>query len=298
LFGGHADIFRHYFNEEFPSESLSGQDPGRVAFERSALLDSVLARVLQETFRTEAVQHPQSDQGFWREFIMAMLGEAAIHNFYAQALSRVESWVEQVFWAAPNDGTVPQSVAQYLQSLMQFFPATASNALAERSAALHDFTLLVANREYFVARYLHELVVSNPLTVSAEVLRVKKLPSVLDALRGTDLFALAPHSGREAVLSPVGVIHLFRQTFFEFDSFLGEPVEHVWLSPGATVELVETSSRRVLTERTFEQSLEEVLKRESIDEAQDELSTAVKQENQRDTKLGSQFDVGVNILIV
>jgi hypothetical protein len=32
--------------------------------------------------------------------------------------------------------------------------------------------------------------------------------------------------------------------------------------------------------------LEEVLKRESIDEAQDELSTAVKQENQRDTKLG------------
>ena len=43
----------------------------------------------------------------------------------------------------------------------------------------------------------------------------------------------------EAVLSPIGIVHLFREYFFEFDSFLGSPAGHVWLSPGGTVELVE-----------------------------------------------------------
>ena len=60
----------------------------------------------------------------------------------------------------------------------------------------------------------------------------------------------------DAVLSPVGMIHLFRQYFFEFDSFLGPPVGHVWLSPGGTVELIEVSTRRTLTERAYEQAVE------------------------------------------
>src|SRR5205085_9744407 len=37
-------------------------------------------------------------------------------------------------------------------------------------------------------------------------------------------------------LSPLGVVHLFRQYFFELDSFLGVPVAHVWLSPGTSLE--------------------------------------------------------------
>ena len=40
-----------------------------------------------------------------------------------------------------------------------------------------------------------------------------------------------------AILSPIGIIHLYREYFFEFNSFLGPPVGHVWLSPGGTVEL-------------------------------------------------------------
>lgn len=292
LFGGNG--FQRYFRDEFPRAPLSGQDPALASFERSPLLDSVLVRLLQEAFRDEAVLHPVSDQAFWADFISSKLDEVTLQAFYRQALM----WVEQTVSGAQGDEPVPPEVLTYLQSMMLFFPMLRSERTAERWTALQDFTLLVANREYFVARYLHELVVSNPAAAASEVFRVRKLPSAIDALKGTDLFALAPHSGRDAVLSPVGIIHLFRQTFFEFESFLGEPVEHVWLSPGATVELVETSSRRVLTERTFEQTFEEVLKREVTDESQDDLSTAVKSENQRDTKLGSQFDVGINILIV
>jgi hypothetical protein len=62
-----------------------------------------------------------------------------------------------------------------------------------------------------------------------------------------------------AFISPIGLLHLFRQYFFEFDTFLGSPVEHIWLSPGGTVELVEASTRKTLTERlteTFSEAIE------------------------------------------
>ena len=55
----------------------------------------------------------------------------------------------------------------------------------------------------------------------------------------------------DAILSPIGIIHLYREYFFEFDSFLGPPVGHVWLSPGGTVELIEVSTRKTLTEKTL-----------------------------------------------
>jgi hypothetical protein len=89
-----------------------------------------------------------------------------------------------------------------------------------------------------------------------------------------------------AALSPIGVVHLFRQYFFEFATFLGPPVQHVWLSPGGTVELIEVSTRRTLVERTLEQALETVQKTETDTTTSDELSQAVKQENASDTKLG------------
>jgi hypothetical protein len=97
-----------------------------------------------------------------------------------------------------------------------------------------------------------------------------------------------------AALSPIGVVHLFREYFFEFATFLGPPVQHVWLSPGGTVELVEISTRRSTVERTLEQSLESVQKSEKGDTTQDELSEAVKQENASDTKLGVSASATAN----
>src|SRR5690606_35342055 len=67
------------------------------------------------------------------------------------------------------------------------------------------------------------------------------------------------HDIERANLSPIGIVHLFRQYFFEFDTFLGPPVGHVWLSPGSMVELVEVSTRRTLVERTIEQATESVV---------------------------------------
>jgi len=88
-------------------------------------------------------------------------------------------------------------------------------------------------------------------------------------------------------LSPIGVVHLFRQYFFELDSFLGTPVGHVWLSPGTSLELIEVSTRKVVVEKTMEQSLETTKKSELSTTDQDEFSDAVKQDNQQDIKFGA-----------
>ncbi len=83
----------------------------------------------------------------------------------------------------------------------------------------------------------------------------------MDALAGlasTNPFDLIdPHRELDRVgLSPIGTVDLFREYFFAFGTFLGPAVGHVWISPGSTVELVEISTRRSLTERTTEQFYE------------------------------------------
>jgi len=101
----------------------------------------------------------------------------------------------------------------------------------------------------------------------------------------------------DAVVSPIGLLLLFRQYFFEFDSFLGPPVGHVWLSPGSSVELYESTVRRKLIERTIESALEITQKAESTVETKDELSDSVKQENADDMKIAASASGGFNVAV-
>ncbi|MET0542258.1 MAG: hypothetical protein ABWZ88_10930 [Variovorax sp.] len=105
-----------------------------------------------------------------------------------------------------------------------------------------------------------------------------------------DLDNLNPRDREElqrVALSPISVVHLFRQYFFELDSFLGTPVGHVWLSPGSTVELIEVQTRRTVVEKTLEQSLDTTIRSESESTEQEEISEAVKDDNKQDTKFGA-----------
>jgi hypothetical protein len=92
---------------------------------------------------------------------------------------------------------------------------------------------------------------------------------------------------QSVVLSPIAVVHLFRQYFFELDTFLGTPEKHVWLSPGSSVELVEVHTRRTIIEKTLETALEVTTSAEKTTTQQDEISDAVKEDNQQDTKFGA-----------
>jgi hypothetical protein len=104
----------------------------------------------------------------------------------------------------------------------------------------------------------------------------------LDTLDPTDAEQLKGVS-----LSPISVVHLFRQYFFELDTFLGTPERHVWLSPGSSVELVEVHTRRTTIERTVETTLDILTKSESTSTAQVELFELIKDENSQDIKAGA-----------
>ncbi|GAA2113746.1 hypothetical protein [Actinomadura alba] len=115
-------------------------------------------------------------------------------------------------------------------------------------------------------------------------------------LRDENLTALTERfaAAAQGVLSPVGLVNLFRQYFFEFDTFLGAPAGHLWISPGGTVEVVETSTRRTLVEKFAEQAEETSRKVEESLTRQDDVADAVKEENANDTKLGVSVTGGVN----
>ena len=100
-----------------------------------------------------------------------------------------------------------------------------------------------------------------------------------------------------AVLSPVGLVHLYRQYFFEFDSFLGPPVGHIWITPGGTLELVEVNTRRILTERTTEIALETLTRSEKTIGMQEELSDAIRKDNESNTQLGVTASGGGNGIV-
>lgn len=118
-------------------------------------------------------------------------------------------------------------------------------------------------------------------------------PSILAQLQVQDPFdSIDPHKDLDRViLSPLGIVHLFRQYFFEFDTFLGTPVGHVWLSPGSSVEMIETSTRRILEERMYENELSSVFKSEEYNTEKEEISSAVKQDNRSMNQMGMAISV-------
>jgi hypothetical protein len=124
--------------------------------------------------------------------------------------------------------------------------------------------------------------------------KVNQLAKLLSAKDGAEAFLdisnLNPRDKEDiagAALSPISVVHLFRQYFFELDTFLGTPVNHVWLSPGSSVELIESHTRRTTVERTLETTLDILTKSEKSTTNEEEISDAVKQDNQQDIKFGA-----------
>lgn len=111
----------------------------------------------------------------------------------------------------------------------------------------------------------------------------------------TDPLATFDPTTQRAILSPIGIINVFREYFFELDTFLGPAVSHVWVSPGGTLEVYETHTRRTIEERNTEmsQSLTAKLDREMTESA--EISDKVSEENSNDIDLGVSAEGGVDM---
>jgi hypothetical protein len=178
-------------------------------------------------------------------------------------------------------------------------PGVAMKASGDPTAHVKE----LASRESVVAGTLHYLAQNKMFPALKELFFPPKLDLDFEAFFDMKKFIdpleiFDPKTDLDLVaLSPVGIIHLFRQYFFEFDTFLGTPVQHIWLSPGGTVELIEISSRKTITERYNEAAFETLVKTEKSLTEEDELSDAIRTENQNNTKFGVSVnvDAGVNL---
>ena len=155
-----------------------------------------------------------------------------------------------------------------------------------------------ADRESVMSRVLLDLTKDGQTDVLNSIFNRKKdsIAEQLAMSKFKDPFDfIDPKNDLDRVgLSPLGIVHLYRQYFFELDTFLGTPVGHVWLSPGAQVELHEVSTRRSLRETSSEFSTASTVRNERESTVEDEISEAVKRDNKNDLKFAANVNAQQN----
>jgi hypothetical protein len=182
----------------------------------------------------------------------------------------------------------PDIVAFMKKRDSQFFKLT-KNVLKRLDQDEDQTSTKALRNEAAMATILHDLAETHPRALTALF-----TPSLtrLDRIRaGIKLFTDDSPSAK-AFLSPIGILHLFKEYFFQLGTFLGEPVGHVWLAPGSSLELVEVQTRRQVVEKIVEESTETTSKSEVDTTTKDEIAEAVKSENSNDTKLGATVTGG------
>src|SRR5207342_1070017 len=97
-----------------------------------------------------------------------------------------------------------------------------------------QFTL---KQEAVVAGTLIHMASKTPAALG-QLFQLQDLPLEI-LLASLDPLASFDPEVQAVVLSPIGLVNLFREYFFEFDTFLGPPVAHLWVSPGGSVEVYE-----------------------------------------------------------
>ncbi len=234
-------------------------------------------------------QHIPQDAGEWTQFLDYSELERILNERVYPA------WVEEAF----ADIQASYNLERRPNETESDWNARMEQALASSMAVARQ----QLEGESAIAGLLHDLLQKNAIATienifygPANVLTGNNIDAVVTSLQPDyeDPFAtFDPKTDiKDVSLSPIGIVHLFRQFFFEFDTFLGSPASHVWLSPGSSVELIETSNRKTTTERTVETVYESIVKSERALTEQEDVSEAVKQENRDDTKIG--FSATVN----
>lgn len=228
---------------------------GGLAPSTSLHLDTAITRLLR---RRLGSQPPDN----WNAVVTADMVTQLLKDVHETVMDRERMAAEQ-------------EVATYVRGFLRESASKGEMGLAVR--ALFERECIVAGQLVFLAQH-------NPAALQRLFFDVA--PNLVSTLRTADPWLSFGSKAVDAILSPIGVMHLYRQYFFELDSFLGPPVGHVWLSPGGLIELVEVSTRKVTREFTSEQSIDTLIRSETSAATQDDLADAVKEENRNDTKFG------------
>jgi hypothetical protein len=257
--------FDREFRHTIPLEPGHGRSPWEVVLMRD--LDSRVMQLIRAGVQSWVDDHqgrlPAGDD--WNRVI-------EINDLMSSVMSSVNDLVRQEVFA---NATTPDEVEQ------------ARSAFLDRM----QFESQVAALLIFHAEAQDEY---RP-DVLTNLFAVRTAPDLGELLQSTDPLERIDPRATGGALSPVGLVHTFRQWFFDLGVFDGEPVEHVWLAPGTTIELIEISTKRQLIERQTETLVEQTSRAEHAETSRDELSDAVKDENSNNVKLGVATTNTVNL---
>jgi hypothetical protein len=289
-----ADRYSGNVNVKFNADhypELRSIEPGTLAARRLSPLQGseLLARIAQHLRDKLGPFRTPRDAGEWADFVDPSETKRILNE------NIFPTWQEAAWRDIRQALALPRLPGESTDA----FDGRVEDELAARKSR----ALVRLERESASAGMLADLLQKEALTLlqslfygPPNIVTAGNLDAILKTLQPTfdDPFAtFDPRADvKDVSLSPIGIVHLFRQYFFEFDTFLGTPVSHVWLSPGSSVELIETSSRKITTERTVEAVYETIVKSERTTTEQDDVSDAIRQENRNDSKLG--FSMTVN----
>lgn len=259
-------------------------NPGALERARIKSFDSVLLTKLAE----KLPHYEEYQPAIWatlinQKSIHALLKEAVAPAYVALHVERCQAETQR----GTHAGMVAMAGGLDAATRKRAFKRAFENHLEFESSMAGALLFLVEHS-------LHDTLVKlfyNTKKSSLQSVELAKILNAMEAQEGyLNLDNLDPQDKddiKNVALSPISVVHLFRQYFFELDSFLGTPVSHVWLSPGSTVELIEVHTLKTLEEKYSEISTEQLTKTESSTTSQDELSEAVKEDNKQDIQLGA-----------
>lgn len=251
--------------------------PRMVSTDTGTFLVPELQRIILERLGDQPIP---TDPGSWHDLVNEESVREAYGNSDLGAIGAWWRWSQDVWQENPQRPNESQS--QYSQRIFNLI-----YAVIDRESKLG--AVLIDLADTGAVDILSPLLFT-PAPDAGEILA--RYAALQDRLNDPFL-NFDPRDGLSGVgVSPLGIVHYFRQFFFELDTFLGPAVGHVWLTPGTTVELIETSTRRTLVEETVETEQSTTTKRESTDKRQEDFSDVVRQENRSDSKLG--FSTTVN----
>jgi hypothetical protein len=258
--------------------------PGVLSGAKLKTYDSLLLETLAADLPASSIPDPD----VWPQKITPMRVDAILNKDVAGAYAAAYTESRKAEGADFDIG-VRSRMTGAVSALEQKNAQTAAfEHQLRRESALAGLLLKLVQEENYAA--LAELFYTTHDNVdhAEELIRRANATDGADAVLNVE--NLDPHDREDiksVVLSPISIVHLFRQYFFELDTFLGTPVNHVWLSPGSSVELVEVQTRKTTVEKTLQTVLETLQRSESATTDRDEISDAVKEDNTQDIKCGA-----------
>ena len=281
LLGSHAGMLNIAYNAD--GGVAIEVDRGQPVAGKVTTFDSVVLQQIATHLPAYAEYKP--------EIFPKVITEAAVNSILKKDLPKAYSTAFDAVVAREANAAVMARTAGLLANRPSVKRRRAVGAfeaqLGYESSVADVLLMLVKSRSYAVLESLFY----QRIDATQSTAQLSRMLSATDSLDANlDIEHLDPTDKgqlQNVVLSPISVVHLFRQYFFELDTFLGTPVSHVWLSPGSSVELLEIHTRTTRVEKTLETTLDILTKSETSKSQQDDLSDAVKEDNSRDIKFGA-----------